>query len=740
MPRNDDPTPLYLLSQAVNEYLGTLSPEESPWAEVGVVPSAGIYLADQLVSSGNYFTCYACAQTARLLEVRGGGLEERRARYATVLGAAKKSSSTLRLAGLHGSSAKDMGWIREGFYEDWAFPPTGKKVRSALECARDGEDELCAAAAARMLDELDLYVSLRDGTSDLLPMEQREAPLSARVLWCYRRLLPIWVLTQCAHASAGGVGMPLNIYDLGFWTCAPEGATSPVLELVGRLCAHFELDPLARGDEVSEFVRRARLAFELCSDLADEAEEYREAAWSRDLPSVRELLRARLEGRLRVPRWAMARARLMELILVASFVGIGAALRGDEEAATGSWLDEAGTRMSGAKLGRGSGVVPLALMDSVSDLAVRSAVIDLGPAVEDGPVALFGSAYASGHWVLWRSRAKELLGRFFSPAFHLDADDPGSLLSRVLEATAPYAPDARGLGRFLQLGVVSSGELDTLGSLRGIVAEELESCLRASLGDAGHTPQLTRGAQEDGGADTLVGAARRAAERFNDLLLCAWREQRERTGRPVDGVSYPPSVKGPLFEGLRGAVASYYGEQRCRFVHETVPLERSRSRLLALVGGLEEKYEEECGSDPSMRFLASALRSSLYRELSASHSAPIRLDEVEAVVDEAFDAYGAAERERFYALSGSGVSRRHALLYLDGGELRLVDCGSTYGTAVVRGRLPGGARVLRGSGRTDLTHILGTSWVGEGAEVADTSDVYRADVVRLAGVSAVRVG
>ena len=738
----EDPTPAYLYSQAVNEYLGTLTEEEMSWGAVGISPQSGIHLADQLISCGNYFTCYACAETARLLDVRGADLPARRARYAKCFGGAKKSSSTLRLSGLHGSSSADMRRIRKNFYEGWSFPPGGKRVRAALVATKASSDAACSAAAERMLDELDLYVSLRDGSSDVLPLSQHDTSPDARTLWCYRTLLPIWVLTQSAYASAGTMGLPLNIYNLGFWSSEQTGGSGEpiVLELVDRLCAYFRLDPLVREGEVEEFSRRTQLAYDLCANLADEAECFRERTSSQNLPTVRNLLRARVRGNLRIPRWAIARARLIELVAVASFVGLGAALRGDEEVATGSRLGEVGETMSHARLGRGSGTVPLALIDGASGATWRTVTVDLGQDAKDGPIALFGSVYAQGHWPRWHSRAKELLGRFFSASYHLDESNPKSLLSRLCGVAETYGIERKRLGRFLALEEVASGRMDIYACLRAILEEELRACLLMMFDSAAHIPQLVRGALDGGDSATLIGAMRRTAQRFNGLLLEAWNKQHNGARPTANGMAYPPSLKTSLFEDLRKEVLAYFGEQRCKLTHETVSAKEARTQLFDLIGELEIEYGRDHGQDPSAHFLVALIKGRLYERLITSHSAPIRLDEVEGAMGEAFDSYVKAERDRFLPFSAPDISRRHALLYLENGSLFLADCGSTHGTALVRATLPGGARVLEGSQRTSLARIMGSSWVGEDAEIVAHSDVYRGDVVRMAGASAVRVG
>lgn len=812
------PVPIYYVSQTIGSYLtgfyGARNADEgikNPWRLLGTRPSEAGAVADQMVSNGSYFTSYACAGTYRLLaagNAQDGPIEARRKLYAGLLGPLRRTTHKARRfvraakdvtgagAGRDGSGRlrlgeRKQGWVRERFYEAWVLPPTDHELEERLleslgklDGARAGSLAACLRGVLeRVLDEVRLYQELR---REAEAAEGRgEASRELMLLEDYRALLPIWVYTQRTHAHEECEGLPVNLYDIDFWSYRPfaedgEGGGS-LPALVGHLRVCFEQDAQVVGQGLVErFEQRVDELFERC--VRDDEEGWPSMAFEDgcdvDAPSVRELLaRLRAGERGVVPAWAVNRGELIWLIMVSSCVGLEAALGGGG-AQTADELAAAEELLDADELGRGSGVVPLSSW--VGSRGAGSFDLDLGDeASDEGVVCVLGRERDPGFWTPWASRAKELLGAFFLPEMHLDARVPGGLVTRLHDAASAHFDVSTGEGRaalgdFARLEAVGSGSLDVTRELVEIAVRSLDEGLRASFDagyDSGRGPALDLGTDERSGVGTLVGAARVAAGELNQLLVnelraqrmdeyarivaaldemdlsteeraCREREARKRRDARV------PSVRSAVSRWLEHVLVGYFDEQRRLRGRDSKPAFAGRSRLDVLLDQLEDEYAARYGHDPSMHLAVGQLRDALLRILSPSRVKVISRQKVNECVGEVFSSLDEAERPLYLALPSADVSARHAVLYLRGGKLTLADAGSLQGTAVIRERreLAQGATlvreealVLEGTERR-LGRMLDATWMpAERREVPELV-LRRGDVIRLAGQTVVRVG
>lgn len=811
------PVPIHYVSQAIGSYLTALYGArnaggglENPWRLLGTRPSEAGAVADQMVSNGSYFTSYACAGTYRLLAAGGaqyGPVEERRKLYAGLLGPLRRTTRKARFvrAARGGTAAgarrdgsgrlrlgeKSQGWVRKKFYEAWVLPPTDHELEKRLveslgklDGAREGSLAACLRGVLeRVLDEVRLYQELRREAE--AAEERGEASRELMLLEDYRALLPIWVYTQRTHAHEECEGLPVNLYNLDFWSYRPfaedgEGRGS-LPALVDDLRSCFEQDAQLAGQGLVErFVQRVDDLFEQCArdDESGGPSLAFEDGCDVDTPSVRELL-ARLQAGEKgvVPAWAVNRAELIWLIMVSSCVGLEAALGGggtqtaDELAAAEELLDS-------DELGRGSGVVPLS--SRVGSHGAGSLDLDLGDeAGDEGVVCVLGRERDPGFWTPWAVRAKELLGEFFLPETHLDATASDGLPAQLRDAAIAHfdlstREGAEALGSFARLEAVGSGRLDVAGMLVDAAVRALGEGLRESF-DSGYEPgqgsALDLGTDERSGAGTLVGAARAAAEELNRLLVDELRAQREseyaRTVAALDEeVPDPeeralrerearkrrdarvPSVRAAVSRWLERVLEGYFDQQRALRGRDSGPAFAGRSRLDVLLDQLEDEYAARYGHDPSMRLAVGQLRDGLVRLLSPARVKVISRRKVCASVDEVFSSLGKAEGSRYLTLPSADVSARHAVLYLSGGRLMLADAGSLQGTAVIRERREPSqgaalvreeALVLEGTGRR-LNRMLDATWMPSERREVPEVELRRGDVIRLAGQTVVRVG
>ena len=809
--------PIYYVSQAIRSYLTALygarnagGGPKNPWELLGTRPSEAGAVADQMVSNGSYFTSYACAGTYRLLaagNAQDALVEERRRLYAGLLGPLRRTTHKARFvrAARGGTAAgarrdgsgrlrlgeKSQGWVRKKFYEAWVLPPTDHELEERLveslgklDGAREGSLAACLRGVLeRVLDEVRLYQELRREAE--AAEERGEASRELMLLEDYRALLPIWVYTQRTHAHEECEGLPVNLYNLDFWSYSPfvedgEGEAS-LPALAGHLGVCFEQDAQLVGQGLVErFAQRTEELFERC--VRDDEDGWPSMAFEDgcdvDAPSVRELLaRLRAGEKGVVPAWAVNRAELIWLIMVSSCVGLEAAL-GGSGAQTADELAAAEELLDSDELGRGSGVVPLS--SRVGPHGAGSFDLDLGDEVGDeGVVCVLGRERAPGFWAPWTTRAKELLGAFFLPETHLDARVPGGLVARLQDAASAHFDVSTGEGRtalgdFARLEAVGSGHLDVKRELVEIAVRSLDEGLRASF-DAGYGsgqgPALDLGTDERSGVGTLVGAARAAAKEFNELLVDALRAQRadeyaravatiyemglspeERAWRELEARkrrdARVTSVRSAVSRWLEYVLEGYFDEQRRLRGRDSEPAFAGRSRLDVLLDQLEDEYAARYGYDPSMRLAVGRLRDALLQLLSPRRVKAISRRRVNECVVEVFSSLGKAEESRYLTLPSADVSARHAVLYLRGGRLTLADAGSLQGTAVIRERreLARGAAlvreealVLEGTERR-LGRMLDATWMpSERREVPEVG-LRRGDVIRLAGQTVVRVG
>ena len=818
--------PLYYVNYALRAYLESLyKPKsmdshtansvtlENPWKLVGMRPYELGAVADQMISNGSYFTSYACAGTYRLLSQESGGLGDMKSRRALCAGLWGKARRTTNLArsvtkkagrgagaeaapsarlgnvGRLRLSEKGPGYARAPFFDEWILPPADPETERFLETylERFEGEEVSKAAAAfrgvleRMLGEMRFYRRLIEEAerSEASGRRGRELVL----LDDYRTLLPIWVYTQRTHAYEEHEGLPVNLYNLDFWSYRPyedDGAvqgTVPVL--IEDLLACFARDRHSVDlGLVERFDERAAELFDRCvlDDKLGAPDDDFDAGRAVDSPTVEELF-----GRLRsgerdvVPAWAHNRAELIWLIMVSCCVGLKEAL-GPSDISTADGLMLTEGRLGSAELGRGSGVVPLSKVVGKRDAG--SFDLRLDDAAKDGVVCVLGREYKTDFWNRWQVRAKELLEEFFCSETHLDEEGVDSLATRVRSVAQSFdARDKRGarrLGDYARLGAVSSGRLDVAETLRGLALDALRSCLDASFAadlDAGQDSLLDLGTRERWGEETLLGAARAAAEALDSILAAELEEERadeyalamdalrrgdlneeerafeERRARNRRDARIP-SVCGAVQESLNREFKKYFDEQRSlRSRGEDSPC--ARSRLDVLLDRLEDEYAVEHGHDPAMRFAVARLRDVLSMVVSPSRVKAISRRRVVTCVEEVFSSVAKGEECAFALIASPDVSARHAVLYLEGGHLMLADSGSLQGTAVLREK-----RETREDGSTEVHEeaflLEGTarrrddmrsaSWMsGSPCEVA-TIVLRRGDVVRLAGRSAVVVG
>ena len=185
---------LYYASDSLGKFLSSSygkrdpkksGPVKNVWEMVGVRPSEGMGLSDQMLTNGNYFTCYACADAYALLSVERedvpeawGTLEERRRAYADLLNKAKGNFSLAKYRKAEGASPKkrdqsgrfkydklDLERIDEKFSNEWIFPRLSKDAVKELSEAVDrgaaaeqgSVDAALGRIAERILDEAKFY-------------------------------------------------------------------------------------------------------------------------------------------------------------------------------------------------------------------------------------------------------------------------------------------------------------------------------------------------------------------------------------------------------------------------------------------------------------------------------------------------------------------------------------------------------------------------------------------------------
>ena len=791
---------LYYVDSALGSFLADPDEKGGPrnvWETVGVSPSEPGGISGQMLCNGNYFTCYACAGTHRALATEGPGgsqekLKNRRETYVQCLGEAKsaftvnKRKERLRLekAAGEGHAPKrrdqagrlhlekyDQAWVRDSF-DDWMLPSVSSDavdyLRLVLKWTREpnrgGTAFALGDAVERALGEIEFYQELRDDACPLVKAKFGPDSKEGRRLKCYRKLLPIWVYTQCLHASSYDCGLLLNLYNVDFW-----GRKERIESLVDELCACFELDaPLAERDLVGEFRTSALDAANRCMNDIDLIEEAFLAECQTESPTVRELFEKSLREEWDAPEWAQNRAELIWLVLVSCCKGLAVAL-GEDDRTTDDCLDGDGARLDSNELGPGSGYLPLHVSEGGRDFP--SVNLKLSEDCPEGVICVLGHLYDDRFWkVVWTESACRLLGDLFTPDAHMgspeqvDAGRPEGLLARLWDAASWFdvRMEEQGdhLGDFSRLDVVSSGRLDVAGALRSSLAAALSRCLTASLAPddgTGRGPELDLGARGRDGEGTLLGALSAAVDEVNDLLVAAWKEQAERElsaeleriaemdvsaeeRRALErraenrGRRRPPNARGALLERLRRVTEGYFDELR-RLDGDAA------LGLGALFRQLELAYADRCGRDPSMRFALARVRKILKGKLGKV----IRLRDIEAVVKEVFSSFAKAERAAFVSLSSPYVSGRHAVLYLEGGSLMLADAGSTNGTAVMR-RAPDAdclpeRYVLKGGERTREERVIRvTDKLGGVPEAVDVLPLHRGDSIRLAGETVVGVG
>lgn len=552
---------------------------ENVWERVGVSPSEGMGLADQMLTNGVYFSCYASADTYRLLSENGpeggegwGSLDERRATYAKCLGNAKRSFSLEKWeaaqrareesegevpkkrrdqAGRIKYAGHDQVWVRKRFYKEWIFPSLskdavahlGKVIKKGNEAPDRSVEALLGGVAERILRENEFYDDLYHDRVPLVEEAFGTDSDERRLLNCYYTLLPIWVYTQGLHASSDDDGLLLNLYNLDFWGNWDEVRKEPVVaSLVERLCELFQEDaPLSERALVDEFREQA---LGLAKDCWNDVEDVRRA-FANDCraktPTVPELFERSLLGKLDIPAWAQRRARLIWLIVVSSCVGLERALT-DEDHRTADCLDETEGRLAARELGPGSGDLPLHIVEGERDCP--SVNLRLRTDAADGEiVCVLGHAYDSGFWeVVWTQVTCELLGDFFTTEAHLGsraqvvAGEPAGLLALLWEEARWFDPCVDGqaghLGEFSHVEEIATGSLDVTAALRSSLAAELFACLERSFSAEGGCeggPALVLESGGNDGPGTLLGALDAAIDSVYALLCQAWKRQMAKT-------------------------------------------------------------------------------------------------------------------------------------------------------------------------------------------------------------------
>lgn len=830
---------LYYASDSLGKFLSSSygkrdpkksGPVKNVWEMVGVRPSEGMGLSDQMLTNGNYFTCYACADAYALLSVERedvpeawGTLEERRRAYADLLNKAKGNFSLAKYRKAEGDSQKtegdsqkadddpqkaegdsqkaegaspkkrdqsgrfkydklDLERIDEKFSNEWIFPRLSKdavkELSEAVERGAAAEQGSVDAAlgriAERILDEAKFYEDLYENRVPLVEEAFGEDSDERRKLDCFRTLLPIWVYTQCLHANSSDDGLPLNLYNVGFWDYEDD-----VRSLVDELCKRFEDDKLSDRECVEAFRKRALELAKSCAFDMEKIERAFRSGRQAKTPTIRELFEGSLNGKLRVPDWAERRGELIWLIVVSCCVSIERALEVMDRK-TSDCLEGDESLLDSNELGRGSGSLPLHVSEGNRDLP--SANLRLAAdAPEDEILCVLGHAYESRFWeVVWLESAHRLLEDFFMPEVHLgsreevEVGEPRALLARLWETAESFGrrqvgrtSPLRGLSR---VEAVASGRLDVVGELRSALASRLFDCLERSFSrdeGAGHGPELVLGpSRGSGGEGTLIGAVCAAVDDVCELISDAWKmqmerelaEERERIAqmdvsaeerweleKAAESRSKrrPPNVRSAMLERLLRDTCGYFEEQGVLgWGSERVGGEPSQ--LETLFRQLERVYEEKYGCDPSMRFALARVR----RELSGRLKKAIRLDDVWDVVGRVLASVADAEKEAFLPLSLPDVSARHAVLYLEGGRLMVADAGSLNGTVVIRRPSDGTTVsdeprrfVLRGAERTKAERVVeATDGLGGVPEPADALRLRRGDVIRLAGRTAIGVG
>lgn len=580
---------LYCVSEALATYLsaecgkrgsGQAGSVKNVWEIVGVSPSEGMGLADQMLTNGNYFVCYASAGTYALLAedaaiVDGGWpeLDQRRSAYAERIGNAKRSFSyvqhaewlrkrdearrrreeatqrgekvppeTRDQAGRIKYARYDQGWIRKTFYKKWIFPSLSRDAAECLEevaaeglAARPASPEaVLGEVAARILREARFYEDLRQNRIPLVEEAFGEDSDERRLLDCFQRLLPIWVYTQCLHANSDVEGLLLNLYNHDFWRCGDA-----VKGLARRLAEVFGLSaPLSERNLVKEFVDRVDELATHCDEDAEEILRAFERGCQSESATVPELFDDSLRGRWSAPPWAQRRADLIWLFIVSSCVGLERALGGVDRF-TADCLDQAELRLGARELGAGSGDLPLHISEGGCDFPSVNLRLSADNQA-DGVICLLGHAYDSGFWeVVWARSAYELMRNFFTPEAHLGtreqiaAGNPRGLLARLWEKASMVDPRSEervgGLEWLLRLEEVARGELDVTEALREALAQELFASLERSFaGYGGAGPELVLGVRGNRAPDTLLGALDSAIDRVCALVAEAWERQMEK--------------------------------------------------------------------------------------------------------------------------------------------------------------------------------------------------------------------
>ncbi len=560
-------------------------PAKNVWEIVGVHPSEGMGISDQMLTNGNYFTCYACADTYALLSAEREGapeawgtLEERRRAYAELLNKAKRNFSLARHKKTEGFSPKkrdqsgrlrygDLDRVRidEKFCNEWIFPrlsedavkELGEAVDRGAAAEQGSIDAALGRIAERILDEAKFYEDLYENRVHLDENLWDEDSDERRKLDCFRVLVPIWVYTQCCHANSSVNGipldLPLNLYNVNFWE-----DKDAVAGLVEELCERFLEDGQLSGRVlVKKFEEVAlELANACANDIQTIEDDFKQECQKETL-TIRELFEESLSGKLLLKDWAKWRGALIWLIIVSCCVSIQQALEGVKsmipagptdlaedsalkglfdrnknpvgERKTSDCLEGDESLLDANELGRGSGSLPLHISEGNCDLPSMSLRL-AADAPKDEVLCVLGHAYESCFWeVYWQKIARKLLGDFFIPEVHLGsrekigAGEPGPLLARLWKTTESL--DLRGLSR---VEAVALGELDVVGELRLALASRFFDCLEKSFSDegVGHGPELVldspRGGTNNG---TLIGAVRAAVNDVCELISIEWKKQ-----------------------------------------------------------------------------------------------------------------------------------------------------------------------------------------------------------------------
>ncbi len=760
--------------------------ETNPWKLTGISVSEPGAVANQLLTNGNYFTCYASRASHWLLSSKrlDAGAEEeletRRKLYAGLFDDAQKTRAHTKNAGRDQRGrirVTNNDKARKRFFEEWVFPPTKNVdggLRKALSLKESNESlpEALGQSAARMLDEVAFYRDLGNGENATARQHFGEVVDELYLLDCHRVLLPIWVYIQCRYASPLEQGLPLNLYNIDFWS-APSEKKHSVRTLVERICSAAGSEDSSYARELAdEFKETALGLFDQCKkDAGDIESAYDEGNKNEDTPSVRELFEKSLEGDWAAPEWAAHRADLIGMILRATFVGLKPALeRGFGERANPSTADELmqdELTLEGSVLGRGSGVVPLGVVVGGEDLPSQR--LDLRAAVSDGVLYVLGREYDDGYWRSCAQRVNRALVAFQNEfgRLMLDPENSGGLLYRLCRHAEGYRPNAETSRRWLApvgsttpgystLRSIRSGGLDVAGLLQRSIAGELASCFDAPC---------------DGSVSSYLKktdkALRSALEKVRYILEREWRAQREsdyekecariaeadisaeerkqmeaeaRRHRDVR----PPSIWGDVLRRFVRVAEEYFENLFNLCNRDAGDAKGDRSPIDLLLDGLEGKYEEAHAHDPSLRLAFSRLRENWAAEREKSGIQSLSLEDLISQVNSSpqtntvFSQMAEEARSHFLELPAPDVSGRHAVLYLERGELWLADAGSFHGTAVVRGSQR--AFVLEGAKKTKVDELCAASWMPEEREVVPAVRLQRGDVVRLAGETAVIVG